>query len=109
MTHFLAKLGCILMPLGLICIMLGSIFTPQLAETSFGVEITPQNKYPFVYASGTRDGVLGLLGLLIVLFLLATTNHTNIRPLIFIGVLFYSQNQYLNTHKYCLNFIVFYY
>ena len=64
----LASLGTVLMPLALIVIFIGSLIQPQLFEKLFGV-VNPNNNhkeyYPFHYAAGIRDGILGIIGLLL--------------------------------------------
>ena len=64
----LASFGTISMPLALIAIFIGSVINPQSWEKLFGV-VNPNNNqtsyYPFHYAAGMRDGVLGIIGLLI--------------------------------------------
>ena len=65
MQASLVSVGTILIPIGLIGIFFGAIFAPELAHQNFGVskENNPNNFYPFVFAAGIRDGVLGIIGL----------------------------------------------
>lgn len=68
LTQTLALIGTILMPLGLIGILIGSIIDPEMGEKSFGVVNPNKNEieyYPFHFAAGIRDGVLGVIGLLL--------------------------------------------
>ena len=69
-----ASVGSILMPIGLISIFIACIIDPEMGEKSFGVIINNEinddlkqniKRYPFHFASGVRDGVLGILGLII--------------------------------------------
>ena len=64
----LASIGTILMPIGLIGIFIGCVIDPKMGEKSFGV-VNPNrndiNYYPFHFAAGIRDGVLGIIGLLL--------------------------------------------
>ena len=68
LTQFLVAIGTIVMPLGLIGIFVGSIFDPEMGEKSYGVVNPNKNEmdyYPFHFAAGIRDGVFGIIGLLL--------------------------------------------